>query len=115
MKLIAKEILRESAKTIAVAALSPAITKLLLRWPSFRTWVTHLAGEHAPSGRTTLTIALAVSSLILFGLWVASEVKFFRLRERIRSGKVTLGDTISPKQAIQAMDIESAIRKRRNI
>jgi hypothetical protein len=111
--LIAKEIGKGFLQAIGGAAATALGATLLLYWPSFRTWVTHLVGEHALSRISVLTTVLIVSNLVLLGLWIASQIRFFWLRERIRQDSLTLGDTMSSKDMMKAMDIEGAIRQKK--
>lgn len=111
MKTIAKEVWSGFLRAIGGAVAAAVGTAILLLWPAFRAWVVHLSGGDVLS-RTAIAITiLIVSNVVLLALWVSSEVRFFRLRRRIRDQKVTLGDLSSRKQMMQAMDIEGNIRK----
>jgi hypothetical protein len=109
---IAKEILsgfwQGMGQLISIAVLGWLGTHISL----LRSAAARLLLPGAAPQRVSLTIFLFVLSAALLTAWVVSQVQLWRLRYRIRTGKITLGDMMSRKRIVEAMDIEGAIRKR---
>jgi len=65
---------------------------------------THLFAGLAPSGKTALTITLIALNMALVGLWISSEMRLYRLRRRVKSDMLTIGDLASRKDLIKALE-----------
>jgi hypothetical protein len=112
LKIIGKEIWSGFLRAIGGAAAAAVGTAILLLWPAFREWVVRLAGGDVLS-RTAIAITILIAlNIVFFALWIASEIRFFRLRRRVRDKKLTLGDLMNHKQLMEATDVEGTIRKR---
>jgi hypothetical protein len=76
---------------------------LLTRIPLVREWAKHhFAGPVTPD-KIDPTIFLIVLSMALLGLWISSEVRLFRLRQRVRKDMLTIGDLASCQDLIDAL------------
>ena len=101
---IAKYIWRGFWEGIGALLATAGISWLLIHKGPIREWAGHQLGHLVAPGRIDLTIFLIVLSTVLLGLWVSSQIRLYRLRKRIRTSMLTIGDLASRKDLIKALD-----------
>ena len=80
------------------------ISWLLTHIGPIREWAGRQLGHLVAPSRIDLTIFLIVLSTVLLGLWVSSQIRLCRLRQRVRRDILTIGDLASKKDLIKALD-----------
>jgi hypothetical protein len=69
-----------------------------------REWVARELPHLVGPSKTGPTIFLAALSITLLSLWISSEVRLYRLRQRVRRDMLTIGDLASREDLIRALN-----------
>jgi hypothetical protein len=101
---IAKYIWRGFWEGIGALLVTAGVSWLLTHISPIKKWAGHQLGHLVAPGRIDLTIFLIVLSTVLLGLWVSSQIRLYRLRQRVRRNILTIGDLASQKDLIKALD-----------
>ena len=101
---IAKYIWRGFWEGIGALLAAAGISCLLTHIGPIREWAGRQLGHLVAPGRIDLTIFLTVLSTVLLGLWISSQIRLYRLRQRVRRNMLTIGDLASQKDLIKALD-----------
>ena len=100
---LAKYIWRGFWEGIGALLAAAGIGWLLTHIGPTKEWAARQLGRLVSPGRIDLTIFLIVLSTVLLGLWVSSQIRLYRLRQRVRKNIPTIGDLDSRKDLIKAL------------